>query len=188
MTLRLPTLRLAAVALTALAILLALIAGPATARPYVLTQGHIDALSPTIEDGKLQLRLADDTLIHSPESHVIRDVDDVLLNLHDGAKETVPTLPPAYAFLGLQNGDPHWAVDLSGSNQNSVIWPGWDTQHASVHNQMDELAPNQRFRFRLVQAVRPARGSTCGTPIRSADRGSSPARRPTPGTPPPGPA
>ncbi len=156
MTLRVPTLRLAAVALTALAILLALVAGSATARPYVLTKGHIDALSPTIEDGKLQLRLADDTLIHGPESHVIRDVDDVLLNLHDGAKQTIPTLPPAYAFLGLQNGDDHWTVELSGMNQNTVIWPGWDTQHESVHSQMDELAPNQRFRFRLVQAVRPS--------------------------------
>lgn len=156
MTLRLPTLRLAAVALTALAILLALTAGSATARPYVLTKGHIDALSPTIEHGRLQLRLADDTRIHDPEGHVVRDVDDVLLNLHDGAKQTVPALPPAYAFLGLQDGDEHWTVDLGGSNQNSVIWPGWDTQHASVINQMDELAPGQRFRFRLVQAVRPS--------------------------------
>lgn len=156
MTLRVPTLRLAAVALTALAILLALAAGVASARPYVLTKGHIDALSPTIEDGELRLRLADDTLTYGPQAHVIRDVDDVLLNLHDGARETVPALPPAYAFLGLQNGDEHWAVDLSGSNQGSVIWPGWDTQHASVHDQMDELAPNQRFRFRLVQAVRPS--------------------------------
>ncbi|MBF6620439.1 MAG: choice-of-anchor M domain-containing protein [Patulibacter sp.] len=156
MTLRLPILRLAAVVLTALAILLALVAGSATARPYVLTKGHIDALSPTIEDGELRLRLADDTLIHSPESHVIRDVDDVLLNLHDGAKQTIPALPPAYAFLGLQEGDEHWTVDLSGSNQGSVIWPGWDTQHESVQGEMDELAPNQRFRFRLVQAVRPS--------------------------------
>lgn len=156
MSLRTPTLRLAAVALTALAMLLALVAGPAAARPYVLTKGHIDALSPTIEDGELKLRLADDTLTYGSESHVIRDVDDVLLNLHDGARETVPALPPAYAFLGLQGGDVHWAVDLSGSNQNSVIWPGWDTQHASVQGQVDELAPNQRFRFRLVQAVRPS--------------------------------
>lgn len=156
MSLRMPTLRLAAVALTALAILLALVVGSAAARPYVLTKGHIDALSPTIEDGELKLRLADDSGIYGPEGHVIRDVDDVLLNLHDGARETVPALPPAYAFLGLQDGDEHWAVDLSGSNQGSVIWPGWDTQHASVQGQVDELAPNQRFRFRLVQAVRPS--------------------------------
>lgn len=156
MTLPVPTLRLAAVALTALAILLALAAGVASARPYVLTKGHIDALSPTIEDGELRLRLADDSGTYGSAGHVIRDVDDVLLNLHDGARETIPALPPAYAFLGLQSGDEHWAVDLSGSNQNSVIWPGWDTQHASVRDQMDELAPNQRFRFRLVQAVRPS--------------------------------
>jgi surface-anchored protein len=156
MTLRVPTPRLAAVALTALAILMGLAAGPAAARPYVLTNGHVDALSPTIEDGELRLRLSDDTRIYGSESHVIRDVDDVLLNLHDGAKATIPALPPAYAFIGLQSGDEHWAVDLSGSNQGSVIWPGWDTQHASVHGQMDELAPNQRFRFRLVQAVRPS--------------------------------
>lgn len=156
MSLRMPTLRLAAVALTALAVLLALVAGPAVARPYVLTKGHIDALSPTIEDGELKLRLADDSGIYGAGSHVIRDVDDVLLNLHDGARETVPALPPAYAFLGLEAGDEHWAVDLSGGNQANVIWPGWDTQHASVQGQVDELAPNQRFRFRLVHAVRPS--------------------------------
>ncbi len=156
MSLPVPTLRLAAVVLTAFAMLLTLVAGTAAARPYVLTKGHIDALKPTIEDGELRLRLADDTLLYSPESHVIRDVDDVLLNLHDGAKENVPSLPPAYAFLGLQDGDDHWAVSLSGSNQASVIWPGWDTQHESVLNQVDELAPGQRFQFRMVQAVRPS--------------------------------
>jgi surface-anchored protein len=156
MTLRLSTLRLAAVVLTAFAILSAALAGTATARPYVLTKGHIDALQPTIEDGELKLRLADDTLIYDSEGHVVRDVDDVLLNLHDGAKQTVPALPPAYGFLGLEDGAEHWTVDLSGANQSSVIWPGWDTQHASVHNRMDELGANQRFHFRLVQAVRPS--------------------------------
>ncbi|MGX6449363.1 choice-of-anchor M domain-containing protein, partial [Patulibacter sp. S7RM1-6] len=148
-----------AVALWGIAILLLLVVGAAAAgaaRPYVLTKGHIDALSPTIEDGQLRLRLSDDSRIYGSEGHVIRDVDDVLLNLHDGAKTTLDgALPAAYQFLGLQPGDEYWAVDFSGTNQSSVIWTGWDTNHASVAD-VDEIAPGRYFRVRLVDIAGPA--------------------------------
>ncbi|MDR7277539.1 choice-of-anchor M domain-containing protein [Catenuloplanes atrovinosus] len=95
-------------------------AGPARAAgPVVLAQGHTDAIDVHYADGRLELRVNDDTV--SPP--VPRAVGDVTFQVLPGARTEVPDLP-AFAFLGAP-GTPIWM--LPQVQDPALLWPGWNT-------------------------------------------------------------
>jgi putative ABC transporter-associated repeat protein len=59
---------------------------------------------------------------------VWRDLSDVVLKASDKAKIKVPS-GAGYAFLG-KAGEPVWL--LPQTEQDGIVWPGWNTQHESV--------------------------------------------------------
>ncbi|MBY8848952.1 choice-of-anchor M domain-containing protein [Saccharothrix longispora] len=91
--------------------------------PVVIADGHVD-LGPRLLDGRWTLQLRDDT----GDGPVWREPDDVVLQVADAARTTVPD-DPAYAFLGSPGGDV-WV--LPQVQDREVVWPGWNTQDPSI--------------------------------------------------------
>ncbi|MFC8848013.1 MULTISPECIES: choice-of-anchor M domain-containing protein [unclassified Micromonospora] len=95
---------------------------PATAsaaeRP-VLSKGHTDAVDVRYTDGKLSLKVHDDTV--SPS--VIRDPADVTFQVLPQAETPVPD-DPRFAFLGTA-GSRIWLLPMT--QDPDLLWPGWNT-------------------------------------------------------------
>lgn len=85
----------------------------------VLSQGHTDAVDVRYVDGRLLLRVKDDTV--SPA--VDRDPADVTFQVLPAAETQVPDLD-AFAFLGAP-GTPVWM--LPQVQDPNLLWPGWNT-------------------------------------------------------------
>ncbi|MEV1155144.1 TIGR03773 family transporter-associated surface protein [Micromonospora chokoriensis] len=92
-----------------------------TGARQVIADGHVD-MGPQLSGDKWTIRIKDDRT--SPP--VWRETADVVLQLKDNAKITVPA---GADFLGKQ-GDTVWL--LPQSQQAGIVWPGWNTQHESV--------------------------------------------------------
>ncbi|MEU4154982.1 choice-of-anchor M domain-containing protein [Actinoplanes sp. NPDC026670] len=88
-----------------------------------LAKGHTDAVDVHHIDGRLQLRVNDDTV--SPA--VVRDPADVTFQVLPAAETTVPDLP-SFAFLGAP-GTPIWM--LPQVQDPELLWPGWNTTKLS---------------------------------------------------------
>jgi surface-anchored protein len=93
------------------------------AAPVVVADGHVD-LGPRLVDGEWVVQLRDDTA----GEPVWRDPADVVLQVADAARNTVPD-DPAYAFLGAPGSD-IWV--LPQVQAQGVVWPGWNTQEPGV--------------------------------------------------------
>ncbi|WP_433134488.1 TIGR03773 family transporter-associated surface protein [Micromonospora sp. CA-240977] len=93
----------------------------ATGARQVIADGHVD-MGPQLSGDNWTIRIKDDRT--SPP--VWRETDDVVLQVKDNAKITVPA---GADFLGRQ-GDAVWL--LPQSQQAGIVWPGWNTQHESV--------------------------------------------------------
>jgi surface-anchored protein/LPXTG-motif cell wall-anchored protein len=89
----------------------------------VIADGHVD-MGPNLQGSTWTVRLKDDTT--SPP--VWRELSDVVLKVSDRAKIKVPA-GAGYTFLGTA-GDTVWL--LPQSEQDGIVWPGWNTQHESV--------------------------------------------------------
>ncbi|MFV2017983.1 TIGR03773 family transporter-associated surface protein [Micromonospora sp. LOL_023] len=87
----------------------------------VIDDGHVD-MGPQLDGSDLTILLKDDTV--SPA--VWRNLSDVVLQVKDNAKITVPE---GADFLGA-SGDEVWL--LPQGQQSGIVWPGWNTQHPSV--------------------------------------------------------
>jgi putative ABC transporter-associated repeat protein len=93
------------------------------AAPVVIADGHVD-LGPRLVDGKWTVEIRDDT----GDGPVWRNPSDVVLQVADAAKTTVPD-DPAYSFLGTPGGE-IWV--LPQVQDPDVVWPGWNTQDPSI--------------------------------------------------------
>ncbi|GAA0256240.1 hypothetical protein GCM10010492_66420 [Saccharothrix mutabilis subsp. mutabilis] len=91
--------------------------------PVVIADGHVD-LGPRLVEGRWTLQLRDDT----GDGPVWREPGDVVLQVGDAAKTTVPN-DPAYAFLGTP-GSEVWV--LPQVQDQRLVWPGWNTQDPSI--------------------------------------------------------
>ncbi|WP_213451390.1 TIGR03773 family transporter-associated surface protein [Rhizomonospora bruguierae] len=89
----------------------------------VISDGHVD-MGPQLSGTDWTIRLRDDT--GSPP--VWRELADVVLQVKDNAKTTVPA---GADFLG-RPGETIWL--LPQAQQSGIVWPGWNTQHESVVN------------------------------------------------------
>ena len=98
-------------------------AAPASGQRKVISDGHVD-MGPMLDGGTWIIRIKDDST--SPPTW--RDLSDVVLKATDKAKIAVPS-GAGYAFLG-RAGDTVWM--LPQSQQDGIVWPGWNTQHESV--------------------------------------------------------
>ncbi|MDG4795619.1 TIGR03773 family transporter-associated surface protein [Micromonospora sp. WMMD1082] len=87
----------------------------------VIADGHVD-MGPNLSGDSWTIRIKDDRT--SPP--VWRETADVVLHAKDKAKITVPD---GADFLG-KPGDTVWL--LPQTQQAGLVWPGWNTQHASV--------------------------------------------------------
>ncbi len=87
----------------------------------VIADGHVD-MGPNLSGDSWTIRIKDDRT--SPP--VWRETADVVLHAKDKAKITVPA---GADFLG-KTGDTVWV--LPQTQQAGLVWPGWNTQHASV--------------------------------------------------------
>ncbi|QGN49712.1 TIGR03773 family transporter-associated surface protein [Micromonospora sp. WMMD558] len=87
----------------------------------VISDGHVD-MGPNLSGDSWTIRIKDDRT--SPP--VWRETADVVLHAKDKAKITVPA---GADFLG-KPGDTVWV--LPQTQQAGLVWPGWNTQHASV--------------------------------------------------------
>ncbi|MFI7274351.1 choice-of-anchor M domain-containing protein [Streptomyces sp. NPDC049879] len=96
---------------------LTLAVGTASAAPVVLSEGHVDVIDVSYEDGELALGLHDETT----GTGVERDPADVTLRVKPEAELAVPS-NPAYAFLG-SPGDPVWV--LPQTNNPDLLFAGW---------------------------------------------------------------
>ncbi|TDC78137.1 cell wall anchor protein [Micromonospora sp. KC606] len=93
----------------------------ATGARQVIADGHVD-MGPQLAGNAWTIRIKDDRT--SPA--VWREIADVVLQVKDNAKITVPAGADA---LG-KPGDTVWL--LPQSQQAGIVWPGWNTQHPSV--------------------------------------------------------
>lgn len=96
----------------------------------VLDVGHTDAVAPVLEDGELVIKTKDDTQLHAP-GIVYRDPEDLIFHVKPGAEIAAPGFAP-YEFLGAA-GDPAWVLPMT--QDPSLLWPGWSTEHASLAGQ-----------------------------------------------------
>ncbi|MEV1007865.1 choice-of-anchor M domain-containing protein [Streptomyces sp. NPDC049881] len=96
---------------------LTLAVGTASAAPVVLSEGHVDVIDISYEDGELGLGLHDETT----GTGVERDPADVTLWVKPEAELAVPS-NPAYSFLG-SPGDPVWI--LPQSLDPDLLYAGW---------------------------------------------------------------
>ncbi|WP_422771445.1 TIGR03773 family transporter-associated surface protein [Plantactinospora sp. WMMC1484] len=96
-------------------------AAAAAAERKVISDGHVD-MGPNLVGGNLTIRLKDDSVTPA----VWRELADVVLQVKDNAKTTVPA---GKDFLG-EEGDEVWV--LPQVQESGIVWPGWNTQHESV--------------------------------------------------------
>lgn len=89
----------------------------------VIAAGHVD-MGPRIVDGQWRIQIRDDT----SAAPVWRNLEDVVLHGADAARMTVPP-GSSTAFLGAA-GSTIWL--LPQVQQANIVWPGWNTQDASV--------------------------------------------------------
>ncbi|MEN3614883.1 choice-of-anchor M domain-containing protein [Plantactinospora sp. ZYX-F-223] len=95
-------------------------ATPALAQEkVVLSAGHTDAVDVHYEDGRLVLKVHDDTV----DPSVTRDPQDVTFQVRPEAAVEVPDLPE-YAFLG-PAGSTVWLLPMT--QDPNLLWPGWNT-------------------------------------------------------------
>lgn len=87
----------------------------------VLDVGHTDAVSVHLDGGALKLRVKDET----QGARTFREPGDVILQVRDHARWTLPELPEGYGFLG-EAGDEVWL--LSDTMDRALLWPGWSTE------------------------------------------------------------
>ncbi|MFJ8580978.1 TIGR03773 family transporter-associated surface protein [Micromonospora sp. NPDC093277] len=87
----------------------------------VISDGHVD-MGPQLSGADWAIRVRDDTV--TPP--VWRDIADVVLQVKDNAKTTVPA---GADFLG-KPGEAVWL--LPQAQRAGIVWPGWNTQHESV--------------------------------------------------------
>ncbi|WP_033340612.1 TIGR03773 family transporter-associated surface protein [Catenuloplanes japonicus] len=99
------------------------VAPSATGAGRVISDGHVD-LGPQLEGGAWRIRLKDDAA--SPPAWL--ELSDVVLKVTDRARIPVPA-GDGYAFLGAAGSQVHL---LPQTQQSGIVWPGWNTQHASV--------------------------------------------------------
>lgn len=118
------------------------LAGPASAA--TLDVGHVDALAPQLVDGRLQLKVKDDTV----RPAVVREVSDVLFVAKPEAQVPVPS-GAAFGFLG---GSGARVSILPQTQDARLVWPGWSTEHASLAGRF--AGP---LRFALEQVDGPGR-------------------------------
>ena len=95
-----------------------LIAGVAAA---VLSAGHVDAVAPAVESGKIVVKVKDGT---QGAPAVFRDPADVLFHVKPAARRTVPA---GFAFLGAP-GSPIWLLPQAQSENPDVVWAGWSSE------------------------------------------------------------
>ncbi|GGP66036.1 TIGR03773 family transporter-associated surface protein [Saccharothrix coeruleofusca] len=116
-----------ALAAPVVAVLAALMLGQHTAHaaPVVVADGHVD-LGPRLVEGDWVVQIRDDT----GGEPVWREPSDVVIQVADAAKNTVPD-DPAYAFLGAAGSD-IWV--LPQVQAQGVVWPGWNTQDPSIRD------------------------------------------------------
>ncbi|MEU4690183.1 TIGR03773 family transporter-associated surface protein [Actinoplanes sp. NPDC023714] len=95
----------------------------AAASRRVIADGHVD-MGPQLDGDALAVKLKDD----STTPPTWRELADVVLKVTDKALIDVPA-GAGYAFLGTA-GDKVYL--LPQSQQAGIVWPGWNTQHASV--------------------------------------------------------
>ncbi|MEN3614876.1 TIGR03773 family transporter-associated surface protein [Plantactinospora sp. ZYX-F-223] len=96
-------------------------AAPAAGERKVISDGHVD-MGPQLVGGDWTIRIKDDTVTPA----VWRELADVVLQVKDNAKTTVPA---GADFLG-DEGDEVWL--LPQAQRSGIVWPGWNTQHESV--------------------------------------------------------
>lgn len=91
---------------------------PATQERFVLDHGHIDAFTPIVdESGSLELMLKEDVTA----LNTLRDPETVVLQVKQGALTSgVPD--------GFVPGMPSEIYHLPLTQDQSLIWPGWETQ------------------------------------------------------------
>ncbi|TDD66522.1 hypothetical protein E1262_21830 [Jiangella aurantiaca] len=100
--------------------------GGTSGDPVVLTNEHVDLLSPRLDGSSLELQAK----VGSATDHTFYDPGDVLVHVGQAAASTVPD-GDTYAFLG-SAGAPLWLIP---ETQNpDLVWAGWSTE---------ELAPGQ---------------------------------------------
>ena len=129
----------------------------AAAEKVVLSKGHTDAVDVHYADGRLTLKVNDDTV--SPS--VIRDPADVIFHVLPEAAMPIPD-DPRFAFLG-PAGSKIWLLPLT-QNQN-LLWPGWNTTTLG-----SGLFTGDRVRLSLVDVAGPGAVSvftqdTFGSPL-----------------------
>ncbi len=91
------------------------------AERVVLDDGHVDALSPRLEDSSLVLEVRDDT----GEAPVRRDPSEVLFHVVPEAEAAVPDDPRYTSLLG-PAGTPIWLIPEV--QQAGIVWAGWSTE------------------------------------------------------------
>lgn len=109
-------------ALLAGAVVVGLVAAPvaaSAAEKVVLSKGHADAIDVRYSDGRLSLKVNDDTV--SPA--VVRDPADVTFQVLPEATMAVPD-DPRFAFLG-PVGSQIWLLPMT--QDPDLLWPGWNT-------------------------------------------------------------
>ncbi|TWJ25255.1 choice-of-anchor M domain-containing protein [Micromonospora endolithica] len=94
-------------------------AAASAAEKVVLSKGHTDAVDVHFSDGKLSLKVNDDTV--SPA--VKRDPADVTFQVLPEAAMAVPD-DPRFAFLG-PAGSQVWLLPMT--QDPDLLWPGWNT-------------------------------------------------------------
>ncbi|MDM4721211.1 choice-of-anchor M domain-containing protein [Micromonospora sp. WMMA1363] len=94
-------------------------AAASAAEKVVLSKGHTDAVDVHYSDGRLSLKVHDDTV--SPG--VIRDPADVTFQVLPEAAMAVPD-DPRFAFLGPVDSQ-IWLLPMT--QDPDLLWPGWNT-------------------------------------------------------------
>ncbi|XTZ15804.1 choice-of-anchor M domain-containing protein [Micromonospora echinospora] len=94
-------------------------AAASAAEKVVLSKGHTDAVDVHYTDGKLSLKVNDDTV--SPA--VVREPADVTFQVLPDAAMAVPN-DPRFAFLG-PAGSTIWLLPMT--QDPDLLWPGWNT-------------------------------------------------------------
>jgi putative ABC transporter-associated repeat protein len=97
----------------------------------VIANGHVD-LGPRFVNGTWHMQVRDDTV----QPAVWRNLPDLVLHAVDAATVTLPP-DPAFAFLG-QAGAKLWV--LPQTQQQGILWPGWNTQDPSVVGKINREA------------------------------------------------
>ena len=94
-----------------------------------IAAGHID-IGPTLNTGEWRVQIHDDT----STPRYWRMPSDVVLRVSDASQLTVPD-DDAYAFLGVAPGTEVHVVPQT--QQQDVVWTGWNTQEPNVLEQVD---------------------------------------------------